>query len=574
MQKVSNSIHPHLNREPSPSSTTRTLSMLVCRERSELPSVLKPPIFHPRTSFDSSATLQKKIAFVGNSCSQIDGDVPFREGECCLKDQPIDLPSLKSLVAASQSLSKSSTEGLCAPISAAQPATSFIPDSSVTSNSIASTKSLTECSPKSALKKDNAHKPSFRTKKGVRGLWNETDHFSLMHNELLLSILSYTTATEKCRLSMVSRRWNLVSNLEKAWAHVDATELVQDVARHFHQDSASVSATLSHELNKHSPEKLTIRGIGRLICPDQYLPSITGLRELTLGNFEGLTDTHVHVMLLGVADGQARSKNTNCLRKLALEDCPLLTSTVVQSIAKHCPNLEELSLQGCEEISDLTPLRIRWKRVDIPAPKVADTPLGGLFAPPPVQQKPLKPALASLFAQPAGTNGSHQNTLKLVQQQPPSPPRAKSLQSLFAPPGTSPPRQARSISLPSLSSLTGPPSLDEMSGRLHSLNASRTSVCPAALLDSISVSDESVVELSWLSLLDNSTAWHETHLLRLEQLIDVKKLLHLEVTLVPPTPTSTASSSSSALLHDLLQRSRQAAVKLRSKCIVDAPLLY
>jgi hypothetical protein len=279
------------------------------------------------------------------------------------------------------------------------------------------------------------------SKRRVRGLWNEKGSlcpFSDLHDDILLSIMSHLRLDDLCASSMVCRRWKHVSSQESAWKHVDATAFVRKT-HPFHvresPDAAAAAEANSHalaaRLQSHSPETLTIRSIEHYLTADTYLPSLQGLQELTLTGFADLTDTHVHVMLLYLAKAdlnvntnvnfemKARGKKKNVLRKLALEQCPLLTNASIRSIAHNCPHLEELSLRGNHQMDDVTPLKDMWmlKHKSLstkPILKHPPTSMTSLFAPlqldcpstPPSTPVSASAGLASLFALP-GTSPTH-----------------------------------------------------------------------------------------------------------------------------------------------------------------------
>jgi hypothetical protein len=447
------------------------------------------------------------------------------------------------------------------------------PPRRTTQPSIASPRALKSAFSNSPNKKKG--RSSIRGTLRVRGLWDEdtANPFSNVHTDALLSIFSYCTAPELCRLSMVSSRWNFVANQDRAWKSVDATDMLQTLYKFNARANPATAAeetsvALASRLGDHALQKLTIRSIGGSLLADKFLSSAKALQELTLTGFSDLTDTHVHVMLLRVVDGQTRAKtNANNLRKLALEDCPRLTNAVVRSIALHCPNLEELSLRGCCNISDLTPLKSRWKYHEVDSQPsaqsvVAPSSLGSLFAPP-VPPKPSlsslfvpapsKPSLGSLFDPPPEKSSSRPST-------PPNMPDAGAgaLAFLFAPPGTSPPGRARRAAYLS-PSFTGGSS--ETISELCHLDVSCTSVTPSSLLQALGMSfSDRKVELRSLRMRGNGESWRDDHLTKFSELVYVAAMKTLEIDVA--NPCSGESYFTERGLNALL--SGAGAMKLRS----------
>jgi hypothetical protein len=426
---------------------------------------------------------------------------------------------------------------------------------------------------------------SIRGSLEVRGLWNEdtSNPFSKVHNDALLSILSYCTVPETCRLSMVSSRWNFVANQDRVWKSVDATEMIQTLYKYNSKANPTTAAeetsvALASRLDKHALEKLTLRSIGSSLLADKFHITTNGLQELTLTGFSDLTDTHVHVMLLGVADGQARTKTNNNLRKVVLDECPRLTNAVIRSIALRCPNLEELSLRGCCNISNLTPLKNRWKHrlVDSPPPvqsAVISSSLGSLFAPP----TPPQPSLSSLFAPPAPSKPSLSSLFA-----PPAPPQpslsslfappttpdsgAGALASLFEPPGTRPNRfTALNFSLPT--SLTRASSSNV--AKLCRLDVSYTAVTASSLLEALGygATDRKVeLESLWMQG-SGESQWRHDHLTKFSEIVDVGVMQTLDIDCadVKEGESCLTTSGLSALLRGTggatSPRSRQASIQ-------------
>jgi hypothetical protein len=356
------------------------------------------------------------------------------------------------------------------------------------------------------------------TKRRVRGLWNENRSclFSDLHDDILLSIMSHLSLDDLCVSSMVCRRWKHVTSLESAWKHVDATDLVRKTLP-FHvrtcPDAAAEanSTALATRLQSHSPEKLTIRSIEHYLTADIYLPSLQGLQELTLTGFADFTDTHVHVMLLSLADinidlktnvnfeMKARGKKENVLRKLAIEQCPLLTNASIRSIAYNCPNLEELSLRGNRQMDDITPLKDMWKLEPQSCTKTSTsmtqptTCMKSLFAP---LQSPV-----------------------VIPDRPSTPPPATAsagLASLFALPGSSPTRRVTT------------PATAVKPRKLSRVDFSNTKITAQALVHSFHRAP-GVVELESIVMRGSGESWSDVHLKALSKTLSVSKLSTFDI---------------------------------------------
>ncbi|KAL7579863.1 hypothetical protein ACA910_004874 [Epithemia clementina (nom. ined.)] len=364
----------------------------------------------------------------------------------------------------------------------------------------------TDLKTRSAMKNISKKAP----KRRVQWQWNESslDSFSNLSDPTLQRILSFLTMKDIVALSYVSSRWRFLALQPACWENVDATDFVQ--ATHFHVDDSTSNAAkrtadiLASRLRSYAPKKLTIRSIGNRIQPDSYLPSISGLGELALSEFNELSDTHVHVMLLSSSAlvAQARSKISNSLRKLILEDCPLVTNSTVRSIGSLCRELEYLSLSGCHGVSDVMPLRDMFRSIEIETTNVLKkinlppASLHSMFLPPKPSLNVVSPCnaaavgLASLFAPPG-------DPVKAAQR----PHQPSGLSSLFHPPGASKasPDLARA-------SVVG--------GQLSGLNLSRTSVTAAALVDAIRATRGNVV-LESLEMRGSGESWTDSLLEKL-----------------------------------------------------------
>jgi hypothetical protein len=270
------------------------------------------------------------------------------------------------------------------------------------------------------------HKTRPATGRRVGGLWNpivvandalassishshhmellvERNALDVLQDTTLEQVFSFLSMADVLKCTMVDRRCSYIAQRDTIWKRVDATDFCQQAHATFckkhSNDSSSFSSSLAHaKATKSTSEaldqvlqkyvfassvttSLTIRSIGKHLSAEWFLPGSSSLQELTLSGFDDLTDTHVHVMLLtqgyhhfhhhqgGVmAAAACKSNAVNKLRKLVLEDCPLLTNASVRSIATRCTNLEELSLEGsgssyqtktppsAPQLTDVTPL--------------------------------------------------------------------------------------------------------------------------------------------------------------------------------------------------------------------------
>mmetsp|Transcript_14809 Transcript_14809/g.35807 ORF Transcript_14809/g.35807 Transcript_14809/m.35807 type:complete len:455 (+) Transcript_14809:110-1474(+) len=217
------------------------------------------------------------------------------------------------------------------------PTNSILKTSSTAATPLSSCLKKKKKSPKSALKSPNFHTP---TPRRVRGLWDDNNTttssddttgqkkitlmkknkipsaFSQLREETIIHCLSFLSGGEPKDLlavSQVGRRFNsLVTTSLSLWKTVDATNFVHNVYHNHHQQqqsnhqSATASETttkaLAKLLLKYPPETLIIRDIGHKLQADEsFLPPAGRLKNLTLTHFQGLTDTHVHVLLLLLA---------------------------------------------------------------------------------------------------------------------------------------------------------------------------------------------------------------------------------------------------------------------------------
>jgi hypothetical protein len=358
------------------------------------------------------------------------------------------------------------------------------------------------------------------TKRRVRGLWNEKGSscpFSDLHDDILLSIMSHLRLDDLSISSMVCRRWKHVTSQESAWKHVDATDLIRKTHLFHLRESPDAAAeanstALAERLQSHSPERLTIRSIEHYLTADTYLPSLQGLKELTLTGFADFTDTHVHVMLLSLAktdlsantnvnfEMKARGKKENVLRKLALDQCPLLTNASIRSIAYNCPHLEELSLRGNHQMDDIIPLKDMWKlQTKLPSKSS-------------LKQPPT--SMTSLFA-------LQQVPVLVVPDCPSTPPPATAsagLASLFALPGNSPTRR-RVISL--IPATVKP-------RKLTRVDFSNTRITAQAVVNSLNRAP-GVVELESIVMRGSGESWSDVQFKALSKTLSVSRLSTFDV---------------------------------------------
>jgi len=365
------------------------------------------------------------------------------------------------------------------------------------------------------------------TARRVSGLWGvpvattitqqrQTPSFPQLSEKLVSNILTFLPMLDQFRFSGSSaRHFAIVHQAKDHWGHVDATSTVHQLHAHYKSKSdaadalaadAHTTATglppkpttvtttmkrsksfnavdpIAEKVGKHldrllAPhqshiQSLTIRNIQHRLSAHSWLPP-SQLRSLTLTHFEDLTDTHLHVFCLSGGSGTANSgkhilrSRPLPLQQLTLQYCPLVSS--VASIAKFCPELNSLDVQGCSKITDissLTSLFVAAKKS--PSAAATSAPLststrglGSLFGAPqsasastrglgslfgeraaPAPAPPASRGLGSLFAapQPAPSQlGSLFATPKPVAPQPPK--TAPSLSSMFQRPAPSQPKQ-------------------------------------------------------------------------------------------------------------------------------------
>lgn len=410
------------------------------------------------------------------------------------------------------------------------------------------------------------------TKRRVRGLWNNgpANGFADLNDDLIGSIFGHFSSAGLVKVAMVCRRFQYIAGLDAHWKHVDATEYVERAFEHFGKlasDTAAeqTSSALTAHLASHAPETLRIANIKHRLTAHSFLPSLKGLQELHLSAFADLTDTHVHVMLLsyavGHAHGQAKAKSSNSLRKLSLEQCPLLTNATLRSISLTCSVLEELSVRGCRKMTSIEALKDCWKATKRapklpsvssmnslasffapPAPRPAATPaalgLSSLFAPPPLVSAHSPAAgLSSLFAPPSAPSlpCAAPAALSSLFAPPPSsrpaPPPLKPfdtstttpLASLFTPPtGMSPPRAP-----PRTFSLTRGPA-STTGGQLVAVNLSHTGVTPRQLVRAWeAIGGE--IQLESLTMIGTGEAWRNGDLQALTQCLDLVSLKAIDL---------------------------------------------
>ena len=361
----------------------------------------------------------------------------------------------------------------------------------------------------SAIKTNHTTKSKSIPKRRVQWRWNEAsaDSFSKLCDSTLHVVISFLSMNDIVTLSAVSSRWRFLALQPECWKNVDATDFVRST--YLRVGSAEKAGVmLSKRLKPFSPDKLIIRAIGQCLKPES-IPSINGLSELALTEFHQLSDTHVHVLLLSssVLIAQMRSKISNSLRKLVLEDCHLITNASVRSIGSQCRQLEHLSLRGCARVDNILPLRdmfhIQQVYADSSSTHFGTRPsLQSMFVPPTMAAAKLAPSeasstgLASLFGPPP-------STAPAPVLQATSPKNALGgLASLFAPPV-----EAASLSVSKRVQIRS-------SGKLVSLNISKTGVIAAALLDAFPEPNAGVA-LELLEMKGRGESWNDRMLEKL-----------------------------------------------------------
>lgn len=223
----------------------------------------------------------------------------------------------------------------------------------------------------------------------VHGLWNNDYSclFTPLHNDLIVECLSFLDLKDLVAASRVCQRWEHCAQDTNLYESVDATEFVQ-AQYNKHKDSKRTSQVLLQLLKPHAStmKALTIRSIGQALDPIVFLPVLSNsLRQLTLTGWSSLTDVHVQVMFLSIL-------TKNHLQTLVLDKCPLLTNATIQHVARHCNDLQELSVRDCTKMSNLDALQ---QSRDTTRTCVTKSSLQSLFAPP-----------ASAVGPPATSNSS------------------------------------------------------------------------------------------------------------------------------------------------------------------------
>lgn len=406
----------------------------------------------------------------------------------------------------------------------------------------------------SALKTSSLLSPTKngRTKRRVRGLWGDDSQFSQLHDETLMSVMRFFSMKDLCIVSMVCQRWKNIALHPDFWKRIEASDFVEAAYDHYSSSetasgrpsaSKSTSLELADRLERHSPQSLVIHSIQHRLSADNFSSSLPSLQELTLTSFDELTDTHVHVLLLSSSckNVQARSKRSCILKRLVLEHCPHLTDTAVQSIGKMCLELEELSLKGCRNITDPKPLKELWNLVKKPVT---------LSAPPAARAPPPLSAMAMLFSPPPPPAPA------------PLPPRpstpTSTLQSLFAPPGNSPPRTADVVSFLPRSLSNG--STTNEPGQLKSINLSNTGVTAKSLLAAWKmVPPGNSICLRHLLLDGNGDSWNDSFLLEMASMLDLSKLRTLNLGCSLPSSKVTDKG-----LQNLVSRGESVSKGLRN----------
>jgi hypothetical protein len=207
---------------------------------------------------------------------------------------------------------------------------------------------------------------------------------------------------------------------------------------------------------------------------------------------------------------KARGKKENVLRKLALEQCPLLTNASIRSIAHNCPHLEELSLRGNHQMDDITPLKDMWKlQTKAPSTKTnlkqPTTSMNSLFA-------LVRPPVLVVHDCPS------------TPPPPPPPPATASasasagLVSLFALPGTSPTR-GRATSFT-------PATLKPR--KLSCVDFSNTKITAQAVVNSFHRAP-GVVELESIVMRGSGESWSDVQLKALSKTLSVSKLCTFDI---------------------------------------------
>jgi F-box-like len=440
-------------------------------------------------------------------------------------------------------------QGRCDERQSPSPSPSFIYGSAPMRTQRLSSALKTASSKSTSTRKRRSH----RTKRRIRGIWGDdtTSQLSQLHDETILLIFSNLSMKDLCVASMVCERWKHLALHQDSWKRIDATDFVETTCNYFvrsgsgsNDETASsraaaapkfTSLALASRVEKYTPIGLSIHSIHQRLSPDDFLSSLPILQELTLTSFDELTDTHLHVLLLSSSckNAQARSKRYCVMKKLVLEDCPRLTDATVRSIGKLCTELEELSLKGSSKITDLTPLRDLWTltaKQGKPASAIKNAATAPMSA----------SSMFSLFSPPPAAPVATVADLFQPTPRPSTPTTTNSLQSLFAPPGLSPPRSADVMTiLPR--PLSKKNSKAQHAAKLASVNVSYTGVTAKNLLAAwkAAVPPGKIIRLSHLSMHGNGESWNDALLGETADLLDLVKLESLEIGCKAPSRTVT-----------------------------------
>jgi F-box-like len=185
-----------------------------------------------------------------------------------------------------------------------------------------------------------------------------------LSDRLLSTVFSFLPVQDLVRCETVSRRWHAVSGRSELWTTIDASDYVAELYDTFiavasnsqQQDQQQPSAAsvqqaavwttqqLTQTLQAHHDIRyLTIRNVHNRLSADYLHLPLWRLVELTIGQFDNLTDTHLRSLLF-LATLRCQTTNTTGIRRtlplarLRLEHCPQLSKDCLTAVRTVCPH--------------------------------------------------------------------------------------------------------------------------------------------------------------------------------------------------------------------------------------------
>jgi F-box-like len=190
-----------------------------------------------------------------------------------------------------------------------------------------------------------------------------------LSDRLLSTVFSFLPVQDLVRCENVSRRWQAVSGRSELWTTIDASDYVAELYDKFivvatnsnsssqqqdQQPSAASSLQaavwttqqLTQTLQSHHCIRyLTIRHVQQRLSADYLHLPLWRLVELTIGQFDHLTDTHLRSLLfLATLRCQSTTTNTTGIRRtlplarMRLEHCPQLSKDCLTAVRTVCPH--------------------------------------------------------------------------------------------------------------------------------------------------------------------------------------------------------------------------------------------